>query len=66
MQELLYICKIILASIWIRMVPIDINDHSGIHRFSHLDIPSKHQYFISIIILMSMGRFFDTIIDVDY
>ena len=35
-------------------------------RFSHLEIPTKHQYLTAITILIRMGRFFDTIIDVNY
>ena len=34
--------------------------------FSHLDIPTKYQYLTGTLILVSMGRFFDTMIDVDY
>ena len=37
-----------------------------IQRFSHLDIPTKYQYLTGVTILIPTGRFFDTIIDVDY
>lgn len=45
---------------------IDPNNSSGIHRFSHLDVPIKYQYVSDTTILIPLGRFFDTIIDADY
>jgi hypothetical protein len=39
---------------------------TGIQRFSHLDIFTKYQYLTGITILIPMGRFFDTMIEVDY
>jgi hypothetical protein len=41
-------------------------NYLGLQRFSHLDIPTKYQYRSGITILIPLGRFFDTIIDVDY
>ena len=38
----------------------------GLQRFSHLDEATKYQYVIGIVIVMPTGKFFDTIIDVDY
>ena len=45
---------------------IDPNNDSGIQRCSHFDTPTKYQYLTGITILIPMGRFFHTIIDVDY
>jgi hypothetical protein len=45
---------------------IDPNNNSRIKRYYHLDIPTKYQYFTGITILITTGRFFDTIIDVNY
>ena len=46
---------------------IDPNNNPGMQRFSDLDIPTKYQNLIGVIILIPMDRFFDTIIDhVDY
>ena len=39
---------------------------TGIQRFSHLDLLTKYQYLTGITILIPMGRFFDTMIEVDY
>ena len=44
---------------------IESNNNLGIQRFSHFDIPSKYQYLTGITIGIPVGRFFDTIIDVD-
>ena len=44
---------------------IDPNNNSSLQRFSHLEIPTKYQYMICIIISVLMGRFLYTIIDVD-
>jgi hypothetical protein len=41
-------------------------NYLGLQRFSHLDIPTKYQYRSGITILIPLGRFFDTIIHVDY
>ena len=38
----------------------------SIQRFSHLEIPTKHQDLTGITILTTMGRFFESIIIVDY
>ena len=35
-------------------------------RFSHLDVPTKYQYLIDIIVVIPIGRLFDTIIIVGY
>ena len=35
-------------------------------RYSHLDIPTKDKYLTGVGILIPMGRFFDTILDVYY
>ena len=40
--------------------------NANIPRFSHLEIPSKYQYLTGIPILILMGRFYDTILDIDY
>ena len=42
------------------------HNYSGIQKISHFDIPTKYQYLIGITILVPTGRFFNTIIDVDY
>ena len=42
------------------------NNNSSIQRFSDLDIPNKYQISTGITILMPTGRFFNTIIVVDY
>jgi hypothetical protein len=65
MQGLFYLGKSTLVSIWFRN-GIDPNNNSGIQGFPHLDIPTKYQYLTSITTLIPTGRFFDTIIDVDY
>ena len=65
MQELSYLGRITLVSIWFKN-GIGPNNNSGIQRFSHLDIPANYQIFTGIIILIPMGRFFDTIIEFDY
>ena len=59
MQEPPYLRKIALVSIWFRMA-------SGIQRFSDLEIYTKYEYLTVITILTPMGRFFDTMIDVDF
>ena len=45
---------------------VDPINNSGTHKVSYLDIPTKYQYFTYFTILVSMGRFFDTIFDIDY
>ena len=40
---------------------VDPTNKLGIERFSHFDISTKHMYLTGV----TMGRFFDTIIDVD-
>ena len=45
---------------------IDPNDFSGIERFSHHDILTKYQYLTGVTILISTGRFCDTIIGGDH
>ena len=59
MQKLLYVGKIVLVSICFRMLLTQV-------KTPYLEISSKYQYLTGITILIPMGRFFDTIIDVDY
>lgn len=40
--------------------------HLGTQRSSHLDIPTEYQYLIDSTILIPMGGFLITIVDVDY
>ena len=61
-----YLGSIVLVSVWCRMGSVDPNKNSGVHRFSELHIPTKYQYLTGITILIPMGRFFHSIIDVDY
>ena len=44
---------------------IDPNNNLDIQRFFHLHIPTIYYYLIGIAIQIPMGRFFDTMIDVD-
>ena len=44
---------------------IDLHNNLDVQRFPHLEIPTKHQYLTAITILIRMGRFFDTIINVN-
>ena len=56
-----------LVSILIRVQnDIDLNNNSGVQRFSHLDICIVYQYLVGITILIPTSRFFDDIVDVDY
>ena len=57
--------KFPVVSMWFRVV-IDSNNNSIVQRYSHLEIPTKYQHLSGITILVSMSRFFDTIIDVGY
>lgn len=45
---------------------IDANSKSDTQRFSYLDIPTKDQYLFGTTILISIDRFVDNRIDVDY
>jgi hypothetical protein len=45
---------------------IDPNNDLGVQKFSDLEIPTGYQYLTGNTILVPMGRFFDTVIDVDY
>jgi hypothetical protein len=42
----------------------DPNNNSDIQRFSHHEITMRYQYLTGTTILIPMGRFFDTIMDV--
>ena len=64
-QEPSHLPKMALVSIWFRTVLAQIRT-LGIWRFSHPEIPAKYRYSIGVTILRPMGRFFDTIIGVDY
>ena len=63
MQEPSYLNKIVSVSIMFHDV-IDPNNTSGIQISFDLDVLIKHQYLTHNTILISMGRFFDIIIDV--
>ena len=63
MQEPSYLNKIVLVSIMFHD-GIDPNNISGIQISIDLDVLIKHQYLIHNTTLISMGRFFDIIIDV--
>lgn len=52
-----YLGKTVLVSIWFKNA-IDPNLESGAQRFSHLVIPTEHQYLIGIAILTPIGTFF--------
>ena len=61
MQEPSYVIKTTQVSIWFRM-GIDWNNHSGIQRFTHLDIPTaKYQYLDGKYNFYTTSRFFGTI-----
>jgi hypothetical protein len=62
MQEPSYLGKIVLVSL---ENGIDPNNNTGTHSFSHFDIPTKYHYMTGIKILVPVGRFFNTISDVD-
>ena len=45
---------------------INPNNNFGTQRFPLLDIPTKYQYLTCIIMLIPMGKFFGSIIDIEY
>jgi hypothetical protein len=45
---------------------IDPTNNSDIQRYCHLDIPTEYQYLTRVTVLILVGRFLNTIIDVDY
>ena len=53
-----------MNKIWFGMVWSP-NNQSGVQNFSHLEVPTKYQCWIGITILIPMGMFFNTIVDVD-
>ena len=55
MQEPSYLSKMALVWIWIRMV-LTLIISQVYKRFSHLDIPTKHQILTGVTILISTGR----------
>ena len=61
MEELLELGKICCS-----INTIYTGTEPAIQRFFYLDIPTKYQYSTGTTIFILMGRFFDTIIDVDY
>ena len=63
MQELPYLGQIALVSIWLRLVLTHIKI---VYKDSRLDIPTKYEYLTGDTILIPTGRFFNTVVDVDY
>ena len=64
MQERSYLDKFAIVSIWFRMGLTQISTQE--YKDFHLDIPTKYQYLTGCTILRPTGRFFDTIINLDY
>ena len=64
MQDRLYLNKFVIVSIWFRMGLTQIS--TQVYKDFHLDIPTKYQYLTGSTILRPTGRFFDTIINLDY
>jgi hypothetical protein len=65
MQEPSYLSKIVLISIWNRVVLTHIIN-LGIRIFSRLDILTKCQCLSGTTILIPTSKFFDNLTDVDY
>ena len=64
MQEPWYVVKIALVSIWFEMVLTQ--TITQVYKGSHLTYPQNINILTSTPIVIPTGRFFDTIIDVDY
>jgi hypothetical protein len=64
MQESSCLDRIVLVSMWFRMVLTQIT--TWVEQDSHPDIPTKYQYFTGMTILICSSRFFDAIVKGDY